>query len=196
MTDDFPELFVLRHGETRWNVEGRHQGRQDSPLTARGRRQAGAQGDILVAAGLKTRNLSYYCSPQGRARDTAAIALRTLNQTPQTDNKLCEISFGDWEGLTLAEIKDDRPDIFTAGSSPFNWQFHAPGGEAFEAMSSRCQSFLESLTGPSVIFTHGITSRVLRGLWLGLDIDGMAELPGGQGCVYHLQARVQHKLVA
>jgi len=61
-------------------------------------------------------------------------------------------------------------------------------------VSGRAKSFLDSLTGPTVIVTHGITSYVLRGLWLGLGPDEMMALQGGQGCVYHLADGDQKRL--
>lgn len=185
---DFPEIFVLRHGETEWNRIGRHQGRLDSPLTERGRGQAGDQADILREL-LKGRgDVSAHCSPQGRAFNTAAIALAPLGLTAKTDERLCEISFGDWQGLTLEQISDGWPEqVRHLEDDPFGWHFHAPGGESYDDMAARVREFLSSLTGPAVIVSHGVTSRVMRGVWLGQGADELSALPGGQGCVYHLK---------
>ena len=101
------------------------------------------------------------------------------------DARLMEVSFGQWEGLTRAEIDVRWPEN-RACADPFAWHFTAPGGERFDALCARAKAFLDDLTGPAVIVTHGITSRVLRGLWLGQDMDGMAAIEGGQGVVYHL----------
>jgi broad specificity phosphatase PhoE len=95
------ELYLLRHGETEWNREGRIQGSQDSPLTARGRAQATAQADILAREVPQMWQLARYCSPLRRARDTARIALDGL--VPVIDRRLREVDFGAWEGLTPAE---------------------------------------------------------------------------------------------
>lgn len=185
-TPDRPELFVLRHGRTEWNAAGRHQGRRDSPLTAEGREQAAAQGAILQGLGLSARvPLACYTSPQPRASDTAGIALGAIGRTAQPDPRLCEVDVGEWEGLTSAEI-DARAPGLRAREGHLGWHFHSPGGESFDAICARVGAFLDTLEGPSVVVTHGITGRVLRGLWLGLDIAGMNDLPGGQGVVFRL----------
>lgn len=183
----YPELFVLRHGQTEWNLAGRHQGRMNSDLTALGREQAVKQGKILQVAIAGRDDVVAITSPQGRAFDTAVLALEPVGITPLVDDRLCEIAFGEWEGLTFDDIAAGWPEkIMNADTDVLTWHFRAPGGESFETVRSRAVSFLESLTGPTIIVTHGITSRVLRGLWLGGDWDEMAALPGGQGCVYHL----------
>lgn len=190
----YPEIYVLRHGQTEWNREGRHQGRKDSPLTALGLEQAALQGEILRNAGLTGENVACYCSPQKRAAKTAEIALAAINATPKPDDRLMEVGFGHWEGLTLDEIDANWPGAIEAQPDMFLWSFTSVEGERFGDMAARCKSFLDSLTRPSVIVSHGITSRVLRGLWLGLDASGMNDLGGGQGCVFHLARGKQTKL--
>jgi len=189
---DYPEIFVLRHGQTEWNAEGRHQGQRDSNLTELGRKQAARQGQILAQAGLDPA-CRVYASPQGRAWSTAEIALRALKMTATADDRLKEVSFGMWEGLTAVDIDAMWPDN-RAESDMFLWHFTAPGGECFADLQARTQAFLDDLTGPAILITHGITSRVLRGLWLGLDRAGMAAIEGGQGVVYHLSQGRQTRL--
>ncbi len=190
---DYPELFVLRHGQTDWNAQGRYQGRRDSPLTDLGREQAARQGRILADAGLRARGVPGFASPIGRAWDTAGIALAALGDRPRADDRLVEVSFGLWEGLTGAEIDDNWPG-HRDGADGFGWHFGAPEGEDFPSMRDRVRQFLDDLDGPAVVVTHGITSKVLRGLWLGLDQAGMGALPGGQGVVYHLKDGQQRQL--
>jgi probable phosphoglycerate mutase len=189
----YPDILVLRHGQTLWNAAGRHQGQRDSDLTETGRAQARRQGEILVAIAPDPDNFSFHVSPQGRARQTARLALSGLGQEPQVDPRLMEVGFGQWEGLTKAEI-DARWPANGDCTDPFAWHFTAPDGERFEALCARAQSFLDDLAGPAVIVTHGITSRVLRGLWLGLDMAGMAAIEGGQGVVYHMSQRRQVRI--
>jgi len=192
---DYPEVFVLRHGQTEWNLAGRHQGRMNSDLTDLGREQARRQGEILQAVVKGRDDLVAMSSPQGRAFDTAALALAPVGLTPIVDDRLCEISFGEWEGLTFDDIATKWPErTMNADKDVFSWHFQAPGGENFDAVRARANAVLESLTRPAIIVTHGITSRVLRGVWLGGDWDEMAALPGGQGCVYHLINGQHHRL--
>jgi len=182
----WPELYVLRHGQTIWNADGRHQGRKDSALTELGRQQAAAQGRILQRMGLADGQVDCFASPIGRAWSTAETALSAIGRKPVADERLVEVSFGAWEGLTRAEVDARWPENGIE-TDPFAWHFTSIDGERFEDLCERARQFLESLRRPSILVTHGITSRVLRGLWLGLDQAGMSALPGGQGVVYHLK---------
>jgi probable phosphoglycerate mutase len=184
-----PELYILRHGETEWNAARRVQGQHDSALTALGRTQAAWQGAILAAAGAL--HLPIFVSPQGRARATAEIALPGRPAT--VDDRLREISLGLWDGLTRDEIERRWPSPDEPGD-PFFWYDSAPEGEGFAAVAARVGGFLDDLTGPAVIVTHGIASMFLRGRLLGLDLDGIGGLPGGQGVVYHLKYGRQRRL--
>ena len=191
----YPELFILRHGQTEWNREGRHQGQLNSPLTDMGKTQAKAQGAILRDV-LEDRAIKSFSSPQGRAIETAAIALQGFD-VPIQDERLCEIGFGKWEGLTSDEIGSGWPESSqTADLDPFGWHFQADGGEPYDHVVRRVTEFLGGLSEPAVLVTHGITSRVLRGVWLGLEFDELNALPGGQGCVYHLKDGQHFRLPA
>lgn len=177
-----PELYILRHGETVWNAEGRLQGRADSPLTATGRAQAARQGALLAAAGVG--NLPLRASPSPRALTTAEIALP--GRPILLDARLMEVDLGDWTGALIADLAAARPDIATAADA-HHWKFGAPGGETLEAMAARCRAVLDDLDGPAILVTHGLTSRVLRCLALGLPPHALADLPGGQGVIHHIR---------
>ncbi len=188
----YPDLFILRHGETDWNAERRLQGRLDSPLTTRGLGQAKAQRDIL--ARVLPKGAVALTSPAPRALRTAEIALRGLSVPIRQDARLVEVDLGAWQGRTLEEIADANPHV-TDDQDPHLWKFTAPGGESLEAMTARCQAVLDDLTGPSVLITHGVTSRILRCLLLGRPVTELSALPGGQGVVHHLRdshAQVLH----
>jgi probable phosphoglycerate mutase len=174
-----PPLYILRHGETEWNTEERLQGHLDSPLTPRGLAQAEAQRAILnrvLPAGA-----AVFSSPSPRAWRTAEIALPGHDIT--RDARLMEIALGDWTGRTLAEIGAQHPDV-VASMDRHLWKFTAPGGERLEEMAARCRAVLDALRGPCVLVTHGVTSRLLRCLALGLPPQALSELPGGQGVVH------------
>lgn len=178
-----PELYILRHGETEWNVEGRLQGHHDSPLTERGRAQAAQQHRILASRDLA--GFSFFLSPLGRCLQTAGIALGGLATTARIDDRLMEISVGRWETRLRADLfaeglipdTDDAPEIYE----------RAPGGEGFHALETRCRAFLADLEGPAVVVTHGITSRMIRSLALRRDPSALLELAGGQGNVFHIR---------
>ncbi|WP_116130840.1 histidine phosphatase family protein [Tropicimonas sp. IMCC34043] len=174
-------LLILRHGETEWNVAGRMQGGLDSPLTARGRQQARDQGAILRAAGLG--QLPLLVSPLGRAMQTARLALPGV--APQPDPRLAEVAMGHWQGLTRDEIAANWPEALD-DPHPFRWKFRAPGGESFEQLADRLGAFAAERPGPAIVVTHGVTSQVLRGILLGMDLESMAGLEDRQGCVWHV----------
>ena len=182
-----PELYILRHGETEWNAENRMQGELNSPLTAKGEKDAIHQGEILKTLDLE--GFDFLCSPQGRAFQTAGIALATIASHIRTDDRLREIGVGDWSGV----LRDTLPAA--EGKDPFMSHYEiAPNGEGFERLEARCRDFIADLKRPSVLITHGITSRMLRSLIAGEGAVSVRTIHGGQGCVYQLKDGVQKLL--
>ncbi|WP_204114006.1 histidine phosphatase family protein [Shimia biformata] len=176
---DLPPIWFLRHGQTEWNVEGRIQGRLDSPLTDEGLAQAHTQRDILAPhlTGFVASGGRAFVSPQGRAQHTARIALGGIDLI--TDPRIAEIDSGDWEGQLKRDVAAPGADldIYTA----------AQGGEGYDGLVARVTSFLSDLTGPTIIVSHGMLGQVLRGTVCGLGRDGMARLSNHQGVVYLLE---------
>ncbi len=182
-----PELYVLRHGETFWNAENRMQGWLNSPLTPKGEAQAARQGQILQ--GLDLTGFAMFSSPQGRALQTAGIALGPIATEIHTDERLKEIGVGDWAGMCRKELP------LGEGADAFAAQYEmAPNGEGFDALSARVVSFIDSLKGPAVLVTHGVTSRILRHCVAGDAAIADTSIHGGQGCIYHLKNGVQKLL--
>lgn len=170
----YPDLYLMRHGQTVWNAEGRMQGRLDSPLTALGIAQARAQARLV--AGIEAHR---FASPQGRAQQTARIVFD--GQPFQTDSRLAEIDIGSFSGRLYPDLAAARPDLF--GGPTYDWYDHAPGGEGFAGLMARARAFLGDLTGPALIVTHGITLRMLRLIAMGWEMPRFAELPQHQGAV-------------
>ncbi len=183
-------LYYLRHGETDWNVEGRLQGRHDVPLNARGRTQAVRCGEILrdlfAHKGLSAGAFDFICSPLGRARETMELARAALGLPRdgyRIDQRLTEITFGDWEGYTIAELRNRDPQRVAAREHD-KWRFVAPGGESYEAVSWRMRDWYESLERDAVVTAHGGTARGLMA-YLGLAKPAAAPLVDiAQGVVY------------
>jgi len=189
----FPEIYVLRHGETSWNAQGRMQGALNSPLTEKGMQQARQQSAILSTCDLD--GFQFLSSPQGRAFQTAAIALADCADCIQTDQRLREIEVGQWAGLRRAEIMRDH-DIRGIDGPDGNLELYekAPDGEGFDALEARCRSLLADINQPTVLVTHGITSRMIRSIVLDLGRPGLSSLPGGQGNVFYLKDGMQNEL--
>ncbi|SEW16390.1 probable phosphoglycerate mutase [Cognatiyoonia koreensis] len=187
----YPELYILRHGETIWNAEGRMQGALNSPLTERGKGHATKQAALLSDIDLT--GFQILCSPQGRAFETASIALARKVPFIRTDDRLCEIGVGDWQGKLRHELQPDQP-LDDGPDGPVGLYELAPNGEGFERLEARCLGFLSDLASPAVLVTHGITSRMLRSIIVGRGRSGVAEMPGGQGNIFHLKNGVQKQL--
>ena len=159
MTSALPEIHVIRHGETAWTESGQHTGLTDIPLTERGERQARQLGEHL-----RGRTFTYvFTSPLQRARRTCELA--GFGAMAQIDPDLVEWNYGEYDGLTRAEILDRRPgwQVFRDG---------CPGGESVAevgARADRVMARLRSLDGDVLLFSSGHLTRVFAARWLGLD---------------------------
>ncbi len=191
-------LYLLRHGETEFNIQGRLQGQQDSPLTARGRAQARAHGALLKTLIAEPEAWRVVASPLGRTMDTARLACAELGlpeATIETDPRLMEIAFGDWEGLTWAEAEARHPDLWAARERD-RWGFVVPGGESYEMVARRARAFLGEAQGNTIVVSHGGTGRVLRGLYSRLAPEETRTLEQPQDALHRLTqgtvARIDH----
>ncbi len=163
-------LYVVRHGQTEWNLQQRYQGHQDSPLTDLGRRQAQA-----VAQRLKDIPLDrIHASPIGRAWITAGLVAEATGLQPTADDRLKECGYGECEGLTLEEIDAKFPGKVEWREAD-KWTHRLPGAECYDDLRIRAQSFAtEHLTGvmqsdgPTIgIVAHDAINRSLCGCLLG-----------------------------
>ncbi|WP_432816830.1 histidine phosphatase family protein [Sulfitobacter sp. JB4-11] len=175
-----PPLYILRHGETTWNAEGRLQGHFDAPLTKKGIAQAQAQRRILGARDLS--GFRAISSPQKRALATAAIALEGWGGDFTTDPALTEVGLGTFAGQDRRTLMDHH-----GAEDGFDLYDLAPEGEGLAALRIRCESFLTQMNVPAVLVTHGITSRMLRLILLGIEGHDVRRMPGGQGVVFQVE---------
>lgn len=196
MTDH--TLYLLRHGETEFNVEGRLQGQQDSPLTARGRAQARAHGALLKDLIAEPAAWRVVASPLGRTLDTARLACAELGlpeSAIETDPRLKEVAYGQWEGLTHAEVETRYRDQWAARARDI-WGFVVPGGESYEMLAARVQAFLDEANGRTIVVSHGGTGRMLRGLYSRLAPAEIKALEQPQDAIHRLTqntiARIEH----
>ncbi|HWK14849.1 MAG TPA: histidine phosphatase family protein [Rhizobiaceae bacterium] len=165
-----PTLVFIRHGETDWNAEGRFQGQQDIPLNARGRGQARRNGRVLAENLPQAAGYVFVASPLKRTRETMEILRGAMGLAPEEyrlDPILKEITFGDWEGFTGAELKANWPDRVVAREAD-KWGFTPPAGESYAMLSERIARWLDTVDRPTVVVSHGGVCRVLQGLLLGL----------------------------
>lgn len=147
-------LILLRHGETEQSLERRLSGRSDLPLTERGRAQAAAAARRIAAAEPIAHIVS---SPLRRAKQTAHAVASALGLDVQIDDRLREIDFGDWEGMTFVEARAAGEELFTKWSS--DSAIAPPGGESqtdcLERTSAVRRDIVRDHTGSRVlIVTH------------------------------------------
>jgi probable phosphoglycerate mutase len=150
------ELWLARHAETEWSKSHRHTGRTDVPLTDEGRRHAAtlAQriGDRRFAA--------VFASPLSRARETAELA--GFGDRMQLRDELLEFDYGDYEGITTADIRRARPDWFL-------WRDGSPGGETPDDVARRVDRIIAealAIDGDVLFVAHGHVLRVVGARWL------------------------------
>ncbi len=182
-----PELYILRHGETEANAEGRMQGGIDSPLTEKGLAQADKMAQLLADCGVSPTRFDLISSPQGRAMQTASPISKATGCPITEDARVAEIGMGLWAGLLLSEIATRWPAPVTPESS-LQFYARAPEAESFDSLWARTSDFLSGLQRPAVIITHGFTSRFLRTQVLGRGMDRLSEVPDGQGVIFHFHA--------
>lgn len=157
MTIPAHQVFLVRHGETEWSLNGRHTGITDIPLTEHGRQVARLLRPILA----KESFTLALTSPLQRARETCRLA---GFEDTHIEPDLMEWNYGRYEGLTPAEIHATAPGwlLFRDG---------APGGEQPEEIGARVDRVIEkarAVKGDVIVFAHGHVLRVLAARWVGL----------------------------
>ena len=155
------EILLIRHGQTEWNLQGRMQGQQDSPLTPLGLQQARQVARRLRAVP----HAALYTSDLGRAHQTARYIADETKQQVVSETGLRERNFGIFEGLTNAEIEVRHPDLHVLFEKR-DPHFAMPGGESAAQFHERCLGTLRSIAerhdGESVVVvTHGLVLDAL-----------------------------------
>lgn len=152
------EIYLIRHGETKWSLSGQHTGRSDIELTDAGREQA---RNLRTRLGAKQFALVLN-SPLRRASETCELAGYGAVAVAEPD--LMEWSYGSYEGVTGDQIRREVPDWAV-------WTHPVPGGETIEQVAARARSVIQKAllaNGDVALFSHGHLLRVLISTWLGL----------------------------
>jgi alpha-ribazole phosphatase len=161
------KFFLIRHGQTVWNKEGRYQGKEDIGLTSLGIQQAGLAAEYLSRVNISR----VYSSPLKRALNTASIIKKDRNHDVIVRDNLREISFGKWEGIKFDMINREFPDDYRNWlKDPYN---NSPtGGESFKDVQWRAVEVIENIINENedksnvAVITHGGVILSLLTHWL------------------------------
>jgi len=170
------EFWLVRHGQTDWNVQRRYQGHTDIPLNSLGREQA-----CELAAELNGNQIAaIYSSDLSRALETAAILAQQTDAEVIPDLRLREISMGEWEGRTLFEVNQELPDG-AAGLAYTEAHSRAPGGESLSEVAERVRAFANEIAERHagqiiLVVMHGLSLAALRCLAVGLPLADARDL--------------------
>jgi broad specificity phosphatase PhoE len=167
-------IVLARHGETEWSASGKHTSTTDVPLTERGRADARGLSERLAGREFAL----VLASPRIRARETAELAGFESRIEPD----LAEIDYGDYEGLTTPEIREERPGWLL-------WSDGSPGGETPAEAGARVDRVIAralAADGDVALFAHGHILRILAARWL--------ELPPERGGSFALETAALSEL--
>lgn len=160
-----PTIYFARHGQTAWNAEGRLQGQAETDITDRGRAQARRNGRLLAGLIAEPSSWDFVASPMRRTRETMELIRGEMGLPAQgyrTEPRLIEVSFGDWQGHTFAEL-----DALTPGASRARkadkWNFlpPGPGAESYRMLCERVAPWLAGVRRDTVCVTHGGVMRAV-----------------------------------
>ncbi|RVX68025.1 hypothetical protein B0A52_08436 [Exophiala mesophila] len=223
-----PRCFIVRHGETEWSLNGRHTGTTDIPLTKSGEKRVRATGRALVGRDrliVPSQLVHIYVSPRHRAQRTLellnlgcpdpfpwqssqdAASTSADEPEPQTnhtvasvtiDDRICEWDYGEYEGITSAEIRSQRQ---AANLPPWDiWRDGCPGGESPQDIVNRLDALIQDIrdkyhspvigkpkspdmTGDVLVVGHGHILRAFAMRWVGKPLTETALImeAGGVG---------------
>ncbi len=162
MSEKEMEIWLIRHGETEWSAAAKHTGSTDVPLNARGRKQASALQQFLAGKNFDL----VLSSPRMRAMDTCRLA--GLGDVMQIEPDLAEWNYGDFEGLTTAQIRESRPGWSV-------WDGPVTNGETLEQVGARADTVIARAIktgGRTALFAHAHILRILGACWISMTPAG------------------------
>ena len=182
-------MYLVRHGQTEFNLERRHHGRLDSPLTEQGREQARRAGETLATL-IDPRDSVIFSSSLGRALQTARIIadVTAVDSSIVVDPDLMEIGMGSAEGMTQAEMEQrwPAPKAFPASET---MSLQSPDGETMEALAERVARALRRVAdhhaASRIVVSHGVAGRT-PALYLGLNHVEAFRLEAPQDALFRL----------
>ncbi|MER8500233.1 histidine phosphatase family protein [Mesorhizobium sp. M0045] len=189
----YPLVYIVRHGQTAWNAEARLQGQADTDLDELGREQASRNGRRLAELIDKPEDFDFVASPMRRTRETMERLRAAMKLDPhayRTEPLLVELSFGDWQGFTFAELEANNPGS-TRRRRLDKWNFQPPGegAESYQMLLERVKPWFDALDRQTVCVTHGGVMRVMFRLVLGMSEQDAVSMDVPQDRVLRLDGR-------
>lgn len=180
---------ILRHAATGWNAEGRLQGSTDIPLSPAG--EAAARSWRLPSPADRWRRM---CSPLRRARRTAELIQPAAPVA--LESRLREMSFGVWEGKSVAQLRAEGGESFAAAER-LGLDFHPPGGESPRTAMERIAGWAREIAAsgePAVAVSHKAAIRALLALATGWDMTGRQPVKLDWKCLHFFTAHGDGKV--
>ena len=162
-------VYVIRHGQTAWNLEEVFRGRADIPLDETGKKEVHLAGEALINETIH----AIYSSPLSRSMETAENIAKFQNVDVAPLHEIIDISYGDWEGKPLAEVQGKFPDLYGRWlKEPHNIRF--PNGETLEEVGSRAMEAVNRLVTKHkdeniALVAHRVPNKVICCALIGID---------------------------
>jgi len=172
------EFWLVRHGQTKWNLEGRYQGSRDIALNENGKKQANRIAERLKHIAFK----AVYSSPLQRARLTA-VRIAEVNEQDLSvclDARLAEVNLGEWEGKLFSNIQRDYPaEIQARKTDPLHAR--PPGGESAIEVAQRMAQAADEIAalhpeGPVLLVSHGLALASLICQARGVSLENVYDM--------------------
>ncbi len=174
----YPTIFLIRHGQTEWNVDRRFQGRLNSPLTKKGRLQAKENALKLKKYIDKFDNIKIFSSPLGRAKETVEIICNELEIDKSNiiyDNRIMEFSYGIFEGQKVEDML--KTEEFQKREAD-KWNYQIENGESYRIVQKRVKDFLDEIKFEKeiILVAHEMVNRTIRGLYCNYNTEETLKL--------------------
>jgi len=169
-------VYLIRHGETDWNIQGRYQGQADPPLNSAGIAQSEELAALLAGEKIDL----IYSSPLKRALQTAEILSRRLSVEVILDPRLVEIHQGDWQTRLRSEIEVLYPKLLNDWeTSP--WEVSPPGGESLAEVQRRVKAAMDDILEHHprqriAIVSHRIPIALIKVKYRGMDKETVRKI--------------------
>lgn len=176
-------VYLVRHGESAWNAQGRYQGRLDAPLSEMGLRQA----DLLARRLASVRLDAVYSAPLQRARVTAERIAAPHGLSVTDEPRLTEVDHGEWNGMLRSDVESRYPELARLWRESPD-KVRMPGGESLADVRRRATAALDAivLAHPNqavLAVSHHVVLKVVLGTFLGMGLDGFWALEADQASV-------------